>query len=154
MAKEIERKFLVNGDEWRKGATGSVYHQGYLCHTPERTVRVRLATGRGFVTIKGVTKGAVRDEFEYEVPAADAKAMLAHLCEKPLIEKTRYLVKHAGLTWEIDEFHGDNAGLIVAEVELQSADQQIEKPAWIGLEVTDDPRYYNANLVNRPFKAW
>jgi len=154
MAKEIERKFLVNGDEWRKGATGSVYHQGYLCHTPERTVRVRLATGRGFVTIKGVTKGAVRDEFEYEVPAADAEAMLAHLCEKPLIEKTRYLVKHAGLTWEIDEFHGDNAGLIVAEVELQSADQQIEKPAWIGLEVTDDPRYYNANLVNRPFKAW
>lgn len=154
MAKEIERKFLVNGDEWRKGATGSVYHQGYLCHTPERTVRVRLATGRGFVTIKGVTKGAVRDEFEYEVPAADAKAMLAHLCEKPLIEKTRYLVKHAGLTWEIDEFHGDNTGLIVAEVELQSADQQIEKPAWIGLEVTDDPRYYNANLVNRPFKAW
>jgi len=154
MAKEIERKFLVNGDEWRKGATGSVYHQGYLCHTPERTVRVRLATGRGFVTIKGVTKGAVRDEFEYEVPAADAEAMLAHLCEKPLIVKTRYLVKHAGLTWEIDEFHGDNAGLIVAEVELQSADQQIEKPAWIGLEVTDDPRYYNANLVNRPFKAW
>ncbi len=154
MAKEIERKFLVTGDEWRKGATGSVYRQGYLCRTPERTVRVRLAAGRGFVTIKGITTGAVRDEFEYEVPAADAEAMLTDLCEKPLIEKTRYRINHAGLTWEIDEFHGDNAGLIVAEVELQAADQQIIKPAWIGREVTDDPRYYNASLVTKPFKVW
>ncbi len=154
MAKEIERKFLVTGDEWRKGAVGSVYRQGYLCRTPERTVRVRLAAGRGFVTIKGKTTGAVRDEFEYEIPAADAEAMLTDLCEKPLIEKTRYLVKHAGLTWEIDEFHGDNAGLIVAEVELQAADQRITKPAWVGREVTDDPRYYNASLVIRPFNTW
>ncbi len=154
MAKEIERKFLVTGDAWRKSTTGSIYRQGYLCRTPERTVRVRLAADRGFVTIKGITTGAVRDEFEYEIPAADAETMLTDLCEKPLIEKTRYRVNHAGLTWEIDEFHGDNAGLIVAEVELQAADQQIEKPAWVGREVTDDPRYYNASLVKKPFKVW
>jgi len=154
MAEEIERKFLVRSDAWRRAATGTVFRQGYLSTVKERTVRVRVAGDRGLLTIKGITVGATRTEFEYPIPAADAEQMLDELCEQPVIEKSRYLVEHDGLTWEVDEFAGVNAGLIVAEVELATADQEIDLPDWVGEEVTDDARYYNANLIAKPYSEW
>jgi len=154
MGKEIERKYLVKSTEWKNLAKGTSYRQGYLSTVKERTVRVRTIDEKGFLTIKGITVGASRAEYEYEIPAADANAMLSNLCEKPLIEKNRYKIAHAGLTWEVDEFFGDNDGLIVAEVELTSEDQKIELPVWIGEEVTSDPRYFNSNLTKNPYKNW
>ena len=154
MAKEIERKFLVNGDAWRALAKGTMYRQGYLNSAKERTVRIRTADEKAFLTVKGITVGAVRSEYEYEIPFDEGNAMLEQLAEKPLIEKRRYKIPVAGVTWEIDEFLGDNAGLIVAEVELTSEDQVFDKPAWLGKEVTGDPRYYNANLIKNPFTHW
>jgi adenylate cyclase len=154
MGKEIERKFLVVGADWKRGAVGVAYRQGYLSTVKERTVRVRTVGEKGFLTIKGITVGVSRSEFEYEVPAADANAMLGDLCERPLIEKTRYKVLHGGLTWEIDEFFGDNAGLIVAEVEVKDEHQAIALPAWVGVEVSGDPRYFNSNLIKNPYSQW
>jgi adenylate cyclase len=154
MAKEIERKFLVEGDAWRALAKGTNYRQGYLNSAKERAVRVRTAEDKAFLTIKGLTVGATRAEYEYEIPFDEGKAMLDALAEKPLIEKKRYKIPAGGLTWEIDEFLGDNAGLIVAEVELKSEDQAFERPLWLGDEVTGDPRYYNANLIKKPFTRW
>jgi len=154
MGTEIERKFLVKGDSWRQGATGTVYRQGYLSTVKERTVSVRTVGDVGWLTIKGLTRGATRTEFEYAVPLADATQMLNELCEQPLIEKTRYRIPHAGLVWEVDEFAGVNEGLIVAEVELSSEDQQVELPAWVDAEVSGDPRYFNANLVAHPYSRW
>ncbi len=154
MAKEIERKFLVNGDDWRKLADGVAYRQGYLSTVKERTVRVRTIGDDGYLTIKGVTVGATRSEFEYPIPAGDANEMLDELCEKPIIEKNRYKIPLGGVTWEVDEFLGVNDGLIVAEVELRTEDQSFPKPDWIGDEVTGDPRYFNANLIARPFSTW
>lgn len=151
---EIERKFLVQGNAWRQGATGVRYRQGYLCTDKHRTVRVRTAGDRAFLTIKGLSQGASRAEYEYEIPSEDADAMLDTLCHRPLIEKTRYRIPADDLVWEIDEFKGENAGLIVAEVELNSADQPVRLPPWLGKEVTDDPCYYNANLVRTPYSAW
>ncbi len=154
MGKEIERKFLVKGEAWKALAAGTVYRQGYLSTVKERTVRVRTVGEKGFLTIKGVTTGVTRAEFEYEVPAADANAMLDGLCEKPLVEKTRYRIPLDGYTWEVDEFHGDNDGLVVAEVELKSADEKPPLPEWVGEDVSSDPRYFNSNLVKKPFKTW
>jgi CYTH domain-containing protein len=154
MPKEIERKFLVVGEPWRASAPGARYRQGYLSSQPERTVRVRVDGTKGKLTIKGVTRGATRDEFEYEIPLADAEFLLEHLCERPLIEKTRYTLPFGGRTWEIDVFEGDNQGLVIAEVELVAEDQQVSLPPWAAREVTDDARYFNANLVKRPFKTW
>lgn len=154
MAREIERKYLVRGGEWRGLAAGAPFRQGYLSTHEDRSVRVRVVGDRGYLTIKGRSRGAVRSEFEYEVPLADAQAMLDELCARPLIEKTRYRVPIAGLVWEIDEFAGDNAGLVVAEVELPDEGREVTKPDWVGEEVTDDPRYYNANLVANPFSTW
>ena len=154
MAKEIERKYLVTGDGWRADATGFVFRQGYLSTVKERTVRVRVAGDTGTITIKGITVGATRTEFEYEIPVDDAQAMLDELCEQPVIEKIRHVVEVGGLTWEVDEFGGVNDGLVVAEVELEADDQRIDLPAWIGAEVTGDPRYYNANLIARPYSTW
>ncbi|MCK6560084.1 CYTH domain-containing protein [candidate division KSB1 bacterium] len=154
MAKEVERKFLVKGLEWKRLAEGVAYRQGYLSTVKERTVRVRTVGDKGYLTIKGLTVGVTRSEFEYEIPVADANALLDDLCERPLIEKNRYKVAHAGLTWEIDEFFGENNGLVVAEVELQDAQQKIELPAWIGEEVSGDPRYFNANLIKHPYTKW
>jgi adenylate cyclase len=154
MPKEIERKFLVVGDAWRKLAEGTLYRQGYLNSIKERTVRVRTVGAKGFLTVKGITVGATRVEYEYEIPSQDADAMLDGLCEKPIIEKKRYKISHGGLRWEVDEFFGENAGLIVAEVELISEDQVFEKPAWVGAEVTADPRYFNSNLIAHPYSAW
>lgn len=154
MGKEIERKFLVQGNTWKSLAPGILYRQGYLVSDRQRTVRVRLAGNTGYLTIKGETSGATRDEYEYEIPAADAVAMLDNLCAGPLIEKRRHKIAYAGQTWEVDEFTGDNTGLVVAEIELGSEDQHFELPVWVGAEVTEDPRYYNASLVKNPYKNW
>ena len=154
MAKEVERKFLVNSDAWRSLAKGATYRQGYLNSAKERTVRVRTTDDKGYLTIKGITVGATRAEYEYEIPYDEGKAMLDSLAEKPLIEKRRYKIPAGDLTWEIDEFLGDNTGLIVAEVELKSEDQAFTRPVWLGDEVTGDPRYYNANLIKNPFTCW
>lgn len=154
MAKEIERKFLVRGNSWRGQDGGKRYRQGYLSTVKERTVRVRTTGDKGFITIKGESVGATRSEYEYEIPLADANEMLDRLCERPLIEKTRYRVSHEGLAWEIDEFEGDNRGLIIAEVELKDETQSVTLPGWIGQEVTGDHRYFNANLVANPFSQW
>ena len=154
MAKEIERKFLVRGDAWRKLAKGTAYRQGYLSTVKERTVRVRTIDDKGFLTVKGITTGATRVEYEYEIPVEDAGEMLDDLCEQPIIEKVRYKIPFAGLVWEVDEFGGVNKGLIVAEVELESEDQPFEKPEWIGEEIADDPRYFNSNLIAHPYSQW
>jgi adenylate cyclase len=154
MAREIERKFLIRNDDWRGQGSGKRYRQGYLSTVKERTVRVRMAGDQGYITIKGISVGASRAEYEYEIPASDANEMLDRLCEKPLIEKTRYRIPHAGLVWEIDEFEGDNRGLIVAEVELKDEHQAVDLPGWIGEEVTGDPRYFNSSLVAKPFTTW
>jgi adenylate cyclase len=154
MAKEIERKFLLRSEAWRADAgAGTPYQQGYLSTDKARTVRVRLAGSRGFLTVKGPTAGATRDEFEYEIPEADARAMIERLCER-LVVKTRHLVAHRGHTWEIDVFHGANEGLVVAEIELASEDEEFARPEWAGAEVTHDPRYFNANLAREPFSSW
>ncbi len=153
MGKEIERKYLVRSDAYKALAPGTLFRQGYLNSAKERVVRVRTMGDKAALTIKGVTVGATRAEFEYEIPLDDARQLLA-MCEQPLVEKTRYKVPHGGLVWEIDEFHGANQGLTVAECELQSEDQAVDKPEWVGDEVTGDPRYFNSNLIARPFSTW
>ncbi len=154
MGKEIEKKFLITGDEWRELAEGVPYRQGYLSTVKERTVRVRTIGKAGYLTIKGLTVGATRLEYEYEISVSDSNEMLDELCEKPIIEKNRYKVEFAGLIWEIDEFFGENEGLVYAEVELTSEDQEIKKPDWIGNEVTGDPRFFNSNLIAHPYSKW
>jgi CYTH domain-containing protein len=154
MGIEIEKKFLLTGMEWKQLATGTAYRQGYLSSVKERTVRVRTIDDKGFLTVKGISVGAVRREYEYEIPADDARALLDELCEKPIIEKNRYKVEYRGFTWEIDEFFGENEGLVVAEIELESEDQLFDKPDWVGEEVTGDPRYFNSNLIKQPFSSW
>ncbi len=153
MAKEIERKFLVRSDEWRSLAQPTRYRQGYLSSVKERVVRVRTIGDRGFLTIKGINKGLTRLEFEYDVPLDDAVALL-ELCEEPIIEKDRSKISFGGLIWEVDEFFGDNAGLIVAEVELEDESQAFDKPPWVGQEVSGDPRYFNSNLIKKPYTSW
>lgn len=152
MPIEIERKFRVTGTAWRT-ADGQRICQGYLNRDQHRTVRVRVAGAQAFLTIKGVTTGATRAEFEYAIPLADAEALLA-LCDGPLIDKVRHRVEHGGLLWEIDEFLGDNAGLVVAEVELASEDQPVALPPWVTEEVTTDSRYFNSSLATHPFNRW
>lgn len=154
MGKEIERKFLVDVDEAWQNVSGTVYRQGYLSTVKERTVRVRTIGDEGYLTIKGITVGATRLEYEYEIPADDANELLDELCERPIIEKKRRVIEFDGLKWEVDEFYGENTGLILAEVELDDEAQQVEKPPWIAAEVTDDPRYFNANLVDHPYSEW
>ena len=154
MGQEIERKFLVRGDDWRRLATGKTYRQGYLSTIKERTVRVRTIDDKGFLTIKGISRGVSRSEFEYEIPAEEANQLLDDLCERPLIEKRRYKIPAGRHTWEVDEFFGENDGLIVAEIELASESEAFERPSWIGEEVSSDPRYFNANLIRNPYKNW
>ena len=154
MKIEIERKFLVAGDGWRAGATGILYRQGYLCTDPGRTVRVRLGGDTAILAIKGGGNGIARPEFEYPIPVDEATTLLDHHCLQPLVEKYRYLVSYAGLTWEIDEFFGTNAGLLMAEVELERVDQPVPLPPWVGREVSGDPRYFNAYLARHPFSSW
>jgi adenylate cyclase len=153
MGTEIERKFLVKGDGWRGGA-GVLYRQGYLSRAPRCTVRARVAGGKAFLTVKGESTGAVRSEFEYPIPVADAEEMLATLSDGPVIEKHRYRIPQGELVWEVDEFLGANFGLVVAEIELPAADHPFEKPAWVGQEVTGDVRYYNSTLAQHPYTKW
>jgi len=155
MAKEIERKFLVTNDHWRDQIKSSHRMvQGYLNDEGRASVRVRISGDQAWLNIKSRILGVERDEYEYPIPVADARQMLDTLAGGALIDKTRHLVDVAGLTWEIDEFYGDNAGLIVAEVELDRPDATFSKPDWAGMEVTDDPRYYNVALVRHSFSTW
>lgn len=155
MGREIERKFLVNNDGWRtRAGKGTHYRQGYICVDPERSARVRVSADKAFLTIKGISKGAERDEFEYSIPKHDADEILDRICLQPLLDKTRYVIAASPFKWEIDEFSGDNAGLIVAEIEIDRDDADFDKPDWLGEEVTCDPRYYNANLVRNPYSSW
>jgi adenylate cyclase len=155
MALEIERKFLVNSDAWRNQATRSEeYRQGYLNDLNTCSVRVRIAGERAYLNIKSARLGIMRHEYEYVIPLADGREMLRDLCIGSIVEKTRYFVPFAGHIWEVDVFSGDNAGLVVAEIELDAADARFDLPSWVGQEVSDDPRYYNVNLVSRPFKDW
>lgn len=152
MAVEIERKFLVVGDGWR-AASGVFYSQGYLNRDKARTVRVRIAGEQAFLTIKGVSVGASRAEFEYPIPLWDARELLA-LCEQPLIEKNRRKILYEGFVWEVDEFLGENLGLVVAEIELPAEDTIFARPDWVGEEVTEDVRYFNSNLSRTPYTRW
>jgi adenylate cyclase len=154
MAQEIERKFRVANDDWRAMASSSSsLKQGYLSSSAEATVRVRLEDNLSTLTIKSKTKGITRNEFEYAIPAQEAKELLM-LCSGPLIEKTRYRIPQENHTWEIDVFEGDNDGLIIAEIELTSEDDYFVKPQWLGEEVSGDSRYYNSNLATHPYVNW
>ena len=153
MALEIERKFLVKDASWKGLIPGVSYRQGYLSRHRERTVRVRTAGERGYLTIKGSSRGAARSEYEYEIPHGEALELLA-LCEKPIIEKVRYRIAYQGVVWEVDEFGGENRGLVVAEVELATEDQAIQLPPWVGAEVTTEEKYYNSSLVRHPYSQW
>jgi adenylate cyclase len=152
MAIEIERKFLVLGDGWRTSA-GVRCRQGYLSHDKHRTVRVRIEKGVATLTVKGLSTGAVRAEYEYAIPVEDAEEMLA-LCHGVMVDKTRHRFRHAGTPWVVDEFHGENAGLVVAEVELRREDESFARPDWLGPEVTHDPRFFNSSLSLSPYRTW
>jgi len=155
MAIEIERKFLLRDDSWQASAdSGVIIRQGYLAGSEKSSIRVRIAGDQANINIKSATLDITRQEYEYPIPVVDANEMLDSLCEGPLIEKIRYHVPNEKHLWEIDVFSGDNQGLVVAEVELGSADENFERPGWLGEEVSDDTRYYNVCLVNHPFKDW
>jgi len=154
MGKEIERKFLINLSELGNLEDGIPIKQAYISTTDNTVVRIRLTGNSAFITLKGENRGATRSEYEYAIPADDAKEIISELCSGPLIEKTRYKVFHSGHTWEIDIFHGNNDGLIVAEVELEDENENIEIPNWVTAEVTDDAKYYNLNLLKNPYCKW
>jgi len=155
MATEIERKFLVLNDKWKSGVNTELrIVQGYLATNEYSSTRIRIQDDQANINIKSATLGVSRTEFEYAIPVDDAQLMIDDLCIKPVIEKTRYIVKHMQHTWEIDVFSGDNEGLIVAEIELLSPDEAFEKPSWLGEEVSHDKRYYNVCLIENPYKTW
>ncbi|WP_455216663.1 CYTH domain-containing protein [Kaarinaea lacus] len=155
MATEIERKFLLRDDSWRKEVNqGDRIRQGYLAGSEKSSIRVRISGNKANINIKSATLGMTRQEYEYDIPLPEANEILDTLCEGPLIEKTRYHVQHGDHLWEVDEFYGDNQGLVVAEIELNNLDEHFERPDWLGEEVSDDTRYYNVCLVKHPFKDW
>jgi len=155
MGIEIERKFLVLGDAWRATATQRLrMRQGYLTTDGPSSVRIRISGEEARFNLKSAEVGTTRLEFDWAVPLAEAEQILDRLCHRPLIEKVRHLVPHGGHVWEIDEFEGENAGLVVAELELGAADERFDRPAWLGREVTTERRYYNQALVEHPFGAW
>lgn len=154
MGIEIERKFLVTSDAWMQQGEPVLLRQGYLSSHPSRVVRVRIEGNGAVMTIKGKNVGASRGEWEYPIPMDDAREFLDKLCEQPIIEKYRRRIPYAGFVWEVDEFLGANAGLVVAEIELPSEDQAFDKPDWIGEEVTHDKRYLNSNLIANPYSNW
>jgi adenylate cyclase len=154
VGKEIERKFLVRGDAWKTLGAGTRMRQGYLSTDPDRVVRVRIDGDAASLTIKGRSVGMTRGEWEYPIPVTDAEELLTQLCMRPLVEKIRYRIMQDQMLWEVDEFLGENAGLVVAEIELDSEDQAFTKPEWLGDEVSDDARYFNANLLRHPYSAW
>jgi len=154
MGVEIERKFLVRDESWKAQGQGVLLRQGYLSSAPERTVRIRIEGESATLTIKGKSTGATRAEWEYAIPLQDAQALLDGLCERPFIEKKRYRISFEGMVWEVDEFLGENAGLVVAEIELASEDQAFARPGWLGEEVTHDARYFNSSLLRNPYSRW
>jgi len=155
MAIEIEHKFLLKNNDWRKQVARSIkYKQGYLSAQPTCSIRVRISDTQAWLNIKSATIGSHRNEYEYEIPLLDANEILSTLCAKPIIEKTRHFVVDDNNTWEIDEFSGVNQGLIVAELEISEIGKVFTKPSWLGLEVTDDLRYYNNNLARYPYTEW
>ncbi|VAW69451.1 hypothetical protein MNBD_GAMMA10-1057 [hydrothermal vent metagenome] len=155
MPVEIERKFLLANDDWREQVVRSHrIRQGYLGKMDKASVRIRVQGEKANINVKSAELGMRRMEYEYEIPLPEAEQMLEQLCEHPQVDKTRYIVEVGQHTWEIDEFYGDNEGLMVAEIELDREDEKFEKPVWAGKEVTEDPRYYNVNLVCHPFRQW
>lgn len=155
MAKEIERKFRLRSDAWRAEVRRStLLRQGYLANTARASIRVRLEGERALLSVKGMQPGLTRDEYELPVPVADAREMLEQLCEGIPVEKWRHLVVHQGSEWEIDEFLGENAGLVIAELELEAEDAAFARPPWLGPEVTHEERYYNFRLSQRPYRHW
>ncbi len=154
MGTEIERKFLVTGEGWRVGAMAVSCRQGYLAVGPPVAVRVRIMGGEATLNVKRATLDVVRSEFEYRIPLKDAEDMLNGLCEGYVIEKVRHRVAFGGKTWEVDVFGGANAGLVVAEIELDRADERFERPPWLGPEVSGDARYLNTSLSRRPYRLW
>ncbi|THB75373.1 MAG: CYTH domain-containing protein [Gammaproteobacteria bacterium] len=155
MGIEIEKKFLLNNDEWKKEAgDGEQFRQGYMSGSNRSSVRIRVAGDKANINIKSATLGVTRKEYEYEIPVEDANEMLDSMCERPFIEKRRFFIKRGPHTWEIDVFEGDNEGLIVAEIELKDPDEPFDIPGWIGEDVSEDPKYYNVCLVNHPYKDW
>ena len=155
MAIEVEHKFLIKNDSWRQQISHSArYSQGYLSSQPTSSIRVRISDTKAWLNIKSATIGTHRREYEYEIPLADADEILHELCVKPFIEKIRHFILYEGYTWEIDEFLGDNAGLIVAEIELSEIGESFPKPEWLGREVTHELRYYNNNLNLHPYSKW
>src|ERR1700676_1033850 len=155
MGVEIERKFRLLNDSWREQVLHrTLLRQGYIANTRRASVRVRLAGEAGWLSVKSMTRGPARAEYEAAIPAVEANEMLDQLCEGPLIEKWRHIVIHQGSEWEIDEFLGDNAGLVIAELELESEDARFAKPPWLGLEVTHDERYFNFRLSEKPYRHW
>jgi adenylate cyclase len=154
MSLEIERKFLVADRAVVAGRQGERLVQAYIAATPRATVRVRIAGGEAWLTLKGATKGISRREFEYPIPVADAELCLAELCAEGVVSKTRHRIPHAGHVWEVDVFDGANAGLVLAEIELSAPDEAFERPPWLGEEVSGDPRYFNSHLAERPFGSW
>jgi adenylate cyclase len=151
---EIERKFLLKSDGWRRFGETKFYQQGYLLIDKSKTIRVRTIDDQGFLTVKGASVGISRSEFEYEIPIEDAKLILKTLCEQPLIEKYRTKIEINEITWEVDEFVGENDGLVIAEVELKDENQKIVLPDWVGEEVSGNPNYNNSYLVKHPYKTW
>ncbi|MFZ1386074.1 MAG: CYTH domain-containing protein [Thiolinea sp.] len=155
MALEIEHKFLLISDEWRNLVSRSeVFRQGYLSNNPAASVRVRIADDKASLNIKGMTIGTHRPEYEYSIPLQDASELLDQLCARPIIEKTRHFVAFAGKTWEIDEFAGENSGLLVAEVELNEIGEHFQRPSWAGADVSGIERYYNVSLLKYPYSQW
>lgn len=155
MAKEIEKKYLLLNDNYKAHSTVTYIQQGYITTKKEGVVRVRVRDNEAYITIKGQNQGAVRLEYEYQIPVSEAKEIIENLCQKPVIEKKRYSFQAAdGHIWEIDEFFGENDGLVVAEIELSREDEEFEKPEWVGEEVTSDMRYYNSNLMQNPYINW
>ena len=154
MAKEIERKFLIDISGIESIGSGSRIKQGYISTTDNTAVRIRVSGAVAYLTLKGENQGATRPEFEYEIPIKDANEIIKELCSGPVIDKTRYLVEYGSHTWEIDVFHGDNDGLIVAEVELESETEEVDLPKWVINEVTGEVKYYNSSLLVNPFNKW
>lgn len=154
MALEIEHKFLVSSTIYRTLSEPVLYRQGYLAVLPDKIIRVRTAGNKGFITVKAKVTNLTRKEYEYEIPLPDAEKMLSEMCISPIIEKERYRIYYEGFIWEVDEFLGDNAGLVVAEIEVKKEEEVFAKPGWVGEEVTGIPRYLNSNLSKQPFNTW
>lgn len=154
MAREIERKFLVRDQSFKEGIKPVLIRQGFISTEKNKVIRVRIAGDQAFLTLKTNGSGISRDEYEYAIPPKDAEELILRMCGTALIEKYRYRLTCHGHEWEVDEFLGSNSGLIVAEIELQSEEEEFAKPPWLGEEVSHDVRYFNASLVNNPYSKW